>query len=121
MEMMAASNAAAILNDLKARTSGLAVALVSRDGSVLRAEMPPGTYVETFAIMCATLFGAAATASRELDRASPVRVVIEGSDATTLVATCGPSNLLVVVVAAGTDPSSAAREVERFAAVLSTA
>lgn len=118
MAMMAESNAAAMLQDLNARISGVAVALVSRDGVVLRAEMPPGIYTETFAIVCAALLGAAATASLELHRALPNRIVVEGNDSTTVIVPSGPKNFLVAVVGRETDPAAAAREVERFAGVM---
>jgi len=119
MSVVAMANPGAMLKDLKARVSGAAVALVSRDGSVLHAEMPPGTYVETFAIMCATLVGAAATASLELDRAPPTRIVVEGSDSTTVLVTSGPKSLLVAVASQDSDPPHVVREVERFASLLS--
>ena len=118
MPVVAMANPGAMLKDLKARVSGAAVALVSRDGSVLYAEMPPGTYVETFAIMCATLMGAAATANLELHRAAPTRIVVEGADATTLVVASGRKSLLVVVVGRDVNALSVVREVEPFASAL---
>ncbi|HEV2230980.1 MAG TPA: hypothetical protein VGS18_02195, partial [Thermoplasmata archaeon] len=60
---MATGNVGTVIKDLKGRLSGIAAALISRDGLVLYADVPAGVYTETFAIMCATILGAAATAN----------------------------------------------------------
>ena len=87
--MMATGNVGAVIKDLKTRIAGIATALVSRDGLVLYADVPAGVYTETFAIMCATILGAAATANTELNRAPPERIVIEGNDSKTIIVGSG--------------------------------
>jgi uncharacterized protein len=96
--MMQTSGVAALVHDLKVRLNAIATAFVSRDGSVLYADLPSGMFVETFAIMCATIVGAAATAAVELGRAAPDRVVIEGEDSVTVLIGSGRRALLVAVV-----------------------
>jgi uncharacterized protein len=96
--MMATGNVGAVIKDLKNRIDGIATALVSRDGLVLYADVPPGVYTETFAIMCATILGAAATANTELNRAAPDRIVVEGTDSRTIIVGSGKKALLVAVV-----------------------
>ena len=113
--MMATANAHAAIQDLKSRISGIAVALVSRDGQVLSAEVPAGTYAETFAIMCATVLGAAVAANRELNRAAPDRAVIRAGDATTLIVGAGRAAMLVAMVEPDADTDLVLREVTRFA------
>ncbi len=96
--MMAAGNIGSVIKEFKARVGATATALVSRDGLVLFADVPVGVYTETFAIMCATILGAAATANTELNRAPPERIVIEGADSKTLIVSSGKKALLVAVV-----------------------
>ena len=95
---MATGNVGTVIKDLKTRIGGIATALVSRDGLVLYADVPAGVYTETFAIMCATILGAAATANTELNRAAPERVIVEGADSRTIIVGCGKKALLVAVV-----------------------
>ena len=96
--MMATGNVGTVIKDLKTRIGGIATALISRDGLVLYADVPAGVYTETFAIMCATILGAAATANTELNRAPPERIVIEGNDSKTIIVGSGKKALLVAVV-----------------------
>ena len=118
--MMATSNVGAVIKDLKARIGGLATALVSRDGLVLYADVPAGVYTETFAIMCATILGAAATANTELNRAPPDRIVIEGTDSKTIIVGSGKKALLVAVVEQTSDSARVLAEVGKVAELLKT-
>lgn len=113
--MMAEANATAVVRDLKIRCGALGSALVSRDGVVLGADLPPGVSPETFAILCATILGAAATAAAELGRGPPARVIVEGRDASTVVVSAGPHALLVVVVGRDADLASVSAEIVAFA------
>src|SRR5258708_31652350 len=113
--MMATGNVGAVIKDLKSRISGIAVALVSRDGLVLYADVPAGVYTETFAIMCATILGAAATANTELNRAPPERIVIEGNDSKTIIVGSGKKALLPP----GVDQSARAHRVRQEAGKVS--
>jgi predicted regulator of Ras-like GTPase activity (Roadblock/LC7/MglB family) len=92
-----------VVKNLKINTGALAVAVVSRDGLVIAAEMPPGVYTETFAIMCATILGASITALSELKRTTPERVIIESSDTRTIILGAGKKALLICVVDSAKD------------------
>jgi predicted regulator of Ras-like GTPase activity (Roadblock/LC7/MglB family) len=118
--MMAAGNVGTVIKDLKQRIGGIATALVSRDGLVLFADVPSGVYTETFAIMCATILGAAATANTELNRAPPDRIVIEGNDSKTIVVGSGKKALLVAVVDQNADAQKVLAEATKVAELLKT-
>ena len=116
--MMAAGNVGTVIKDLKTRISGVATALVSRDGLVLFADVPTGVYTETFAIMCATILGAAATANTELNRAPPERIVVDGPDSKTIIVGSGKKALLVAVVDQTADVPRVLAEVTKVAELL---
>jgi predicted regulator of Ras-like GTPase activity (Roadblock/LC7/MglB family) len=118
--MMAAGNVGTVIKDLKQRIGGIATALVSRDGLVLYADVPSGVYTETFAIMCATILGAAATANTELNRAPPDRIIIEGHDSKTIVVGSGKKALLVAVVDQNADANKVLAEATKVAELLKT-
>jgi predicted regulator of Ras-like GTPase activity (Roadblock/LC7/MglB family) len=118
--MMASGNVGTVIKDLKQRIGGIATALVSRDGLVLFADVPSGVYTETFAIMCATILGAAATANTELSRAPPDRIVIEGNDSKTIVVGSGKKALLVAVVDQNADAQKVLAEATKVAELLKT-
>jgi len=116
--MMANANVRTVLEDLKSRIDGIATALVSRDGRVLSADLPEGVYADTFAVMCATMFGAAVAGNAELDRASPVRIVIEGDDSKSIIARAGGNGLLVAVIDRSVDLPRVLDLIMKFAAAL---
>ena len=116
--MMAAGNVGTVVKDLKARIGGIATALVSRDGLVLFADVPTGVYTETFAIMCATILGAAATANTELNRSPPERIVVDGADSKTIIVGSGKKALLVAVVDQTADLDRILGEVTKVAELL---
>ena len=91
---------------LREEVDGIAAALLSRDGTVLYADVLGNGWVETFGLLCATAFGAAATASAELGRAPPERVTVSGPDASAVLLAVGRTALLVVVVPTGADDAS---------------
>lgn len=113
--MMAEASIRDVLADLKSRTDALAVVLVARNGQTLWANVPEGLHVETFGVMCATIFGAASTVQTELGRAAPDRVVAEGNDATTLIVGCGPHALLAAMVERRADLSPTVVEITKIA------
>ncbi len=118
--MMATGNVGAVIRDLKTRIGALATALVSRDGLVLYADVPAGVYTETFAIMCATILGAAATANTELNRSPPEKIVIEGNDSKTIIVGSGKKALLVAVVDQSVDTTKVLGEVTKVAELVKT-
>lgn len=116
--MMATESVGEVLRDLKGRIGGIAAALVSRNGLVLFADLPEGAFAETFAVMWATVLGAATTANGELDRAKPERIVIEGRDSTAILVGSGENALLVAVVDGSADTERAISETTKFADLL---
>jgi len=117
--MMATASVGAAVQDLKRRVAAVAVALVSRDGQVLYADLPTEAYADTFAVMCATILGAAVTANAELGHRLPGRVVVDGHDVRSVLVPCGRSALLVAVVRSDGAPEDLVTQVERFADLLS--
>ena len=86
-----------VLSELKQVGGVEASAAASRDGLLIKAIMPSGQHAETFAAMSATMLGAAETATTELGKGIPERVIVE-SDHGKLIATgAGPKALLVVL------------------------
>ncbi|MGA9839576.1 MAG: roadblock/LC7 domain-containing protein [Thermoplasmata archaeon] len=116
--MMAIASVRAVLEDLKSRVDGIATALVSRDGRVLSADLPGGLYAETFAVMCATMFGAAAAGNAELHRAPPQRIVIEGEDSKAIIARTDGNALLVLVVDRSVDLPLVLDQIMKLTAVV---
>ncbi|MGM0510459.1 MAG: roadblock/LC7 domain-containing protein [Thermoplasmatota archaeon] len=76
----------------------LGSAVISRDGIVLNSDLPPSTHEETFAIMCATIVGAANTANKELDRSSPEKVIIDAKEGRILIVSAGRNKILSVLL-----------------------
>jgi uncharacterized protein len=118
--MMAVRNVGSEIQELNARIGGIAAALIGRNGGVLFADLPAGVSAETFSVMCATLFGAAATAHSELNRRPPVRIIVEGTDSTTVVVGKGDKALLVVVVDRFAELTRVLEEVGKVADLLLT-
>lgn len=112
-------------DQIKERLSGLrdccgtvASAVVTRDGLVIAADVPPGTFVETFAIMCATMLGAAVTSNNELRRGSPERITIEGEGTKTYILAAGRKALAVAVTDGVADDERVFRELGAIAALV---
>ncbi len=118
---MVAEDVNTVIKKLKEDLQAHACALVSRDGLVLSAEVPNGVYTETFAIMCATILGAAATANTELSRAPPDQIVVEGPDSKTLIVGSGKKALLVAVVNHDADTQSDLKALAKVAEMVKTA
>ncbi len=93
-------------------------AIISRDGLVIAADLDGGTYVETFAIMCATLMGAAVTANMELKRGAPEKVTVESSDGKMLIVSAGRKAVVVSVIGSGVDEAHVTKQMEKIAASL---
>jgi len=85
-----------ILRELK-KVGGIeASAVVSRDGILMASDIPDDVHGETFAIMSATMLGAAITANSELRKKLPDRIIVESGDGRTIVAGAGEKSLIVV-------------------------
>jgi predicted regulator of Ras-like GTPase activity (Roadblock/LC7/MglB family) len=83
----------------------MASAIVSKDGAVVDSDVPDDISRETFAIMSATIMGAGVTASMELKKTAPSRIVLDSTDVRTVIMDAGRKRILVVVVPPETDPS----------------
>jgi len=116
--MFATAEASAMVRDLRSRLGADAVALVRRDGQLLAADLAKGGYAETFAVLAATLLGAASAATREAGGGLPDRVLFEGPDARGVVVRCGSTALLAVLLPVGGPAPDERAEIERFVQAL---
>lgn len=86
-----------ILNGLK-NTGGVeASAVASRDGLLLHSTISGKYHAETFAAMSATMLGAAETATTELGKGIPERIIVESNDWKIITTGAGPRALLIVM------------------------
>ncbi|MCE8422849.1 MAG: roadblock/LC7 domain-containing protein [Candidatus Methanoperedens sp.] len=90
-----------LLSDLKKVGGVEACAAASRDGLLIRAIMQKEQMSESFAAMSATMLGAAETATTELGKGIPNRIVVEAEHGRLIVVGAGPKALLIVLI----DPS----------------
>jgi uncharacterized protein len=86
-----------ILADLKKAGGVEACAAVSRDGLLIRSSLQREQFAESFAAMSATMLGAAETASIELGKGLPNRVIVESSVGRLIAVGAGPKALLVLI------------------------
>ena len=86
-----------IVTDLKNIGGIEACAIASRDGLLMSSDMPDGIIGETFAAMSATMLGAAETATTELNRGLPSRIIVESQTGKLICMGAGPKALLVVM------------------------
>lgn len=103
------------LRELRTSLGAIAAAVVSRDGLVVSADLPEGAYADTFAIMCATMLGAASTAHSELRAGIPDRIIVESDETRTIIVGAGRKALLVTVVGRGLDLNLAQRRMGELA------
>jgi predicted regulator of Ras-like GTPase activity (Roadblock/LC7/MglB family) len=116
--MWATGNASTVIEALSARIGSSAAALISRNGTVLACVVPEGTNAEAFAVMCATILGAAGAAAAELGHAPAHRILLDGNDATTVIVARGGAGLLVAVVDRHRCEPAVLGEIERVATAL---
>jgi len=93
-----------MLKELRASCGSHAAAVVSRDGLVIAGDMPDSISRETFAIMCATMLGAASTVNNELKGDEPEFMTVKSSGFETFLSGVTKDLLVVLIV-----PSSAVR------------
>ncbi len=103
------------LRALRQSCGAIASAVISRDGLVIAADVPEGVSMETFAIMCATLLGAASTAHSELRIGTPLHVVVDAEDAKMVLVGAGRKALIVAVVGKKGDSSIALKKLDELA------
>lgn len=88
----------------KLRDEGaVAVAVVTLDGTVLAADLPPSVAKETFSIMCATIHGAGMTVSNEMRRSNPRRIILDSVEGTIAIMEAGRRSLVVVALPPGSN------------------
>jgi len=102
-----------MLKDLKSYNA-VGSALINRDGTLISADFPQGTNVETFTIMMATMLGAASTAAKELNKAQPNTVVIHSADSKMVLSSTGNKAFLVVILPSNEDITEILRESEKI-------
>ncbi len=103
------------LRNLRQSCGAIASAIISRDGLVIASDMPEGVSGDTFAIMSATLLGAASTANSELRIGMPVTVTVESDDARILIVGAGRKALLVCVLPRKADQTLATKKLQELA------
>lgn len=103
------------LRALRQSCGAIASAVISRDGLVIAADVPEGVSMETFAIMCATLIGAASTAHSELRIGTPLHVTVESEDAKMVVVGAGRKAIIVAVVGKKGDANLALKKLDELA------
>ena len=86
-----------ILKDLRTVGDVDASAIVSRDGLLIAADIPQNVNAEAFAAMTAAMLGAAETATSELGKGVPDRVIVEGKEGKIIATGAGSKALLVVM------------------------
>jgi hypothetical protein len=86
-----------VLKDMEKIGDIDASVVVSRDGLLIAADIPPDVNAEMFAAMSATTLGAAETAVSELGKELPERVITESKDAKIITCGAGPQALFVVM------------------------
>ncbi|MFQ6012792.1 MAG: roadblock/LC7 domain-containing protein [Thermoplasmata archaeon] len=110
-----------VLGRLRKETEAIASAVISRDGLVIAADLPEGVSTETFSIMCAAIMGAAMTATTEMGRNAPTRILIESEDLLVVIYASDRHSMLVVVLPPGADLARVDERVDMVAEQLTAA
>ncbi len=96
-----------IANELKANEALGGVAVIRTDGVLLASNFPKYTLSqEIFAMMGATLLGAAKNITLKSDMGLPLRIIIETSEGNVIISGIGNNALLVCLIGDGHDPTS---------------
>lgn len=107
-----------VLTELKKVGGVEACAAASRDGLLIRALMQTDKYAESFAAMSATMLGAAETATTELGKGVPNRVIVESDRGRLIAVGAGPKALLIVLVNSDAGLGLILLELEKAAKIL---
>ncbi len=86
-----------ILLDLKQMGGITASSIASRDGILIVSDMESQSHAETFAAMSATMLGAAESATTELRKGIPDRIIVESDHGKLIAMGAGPKALLVIL------------------------
>ena len=107
-----------VLRDLRVSCGAIASAVISRDGLMIASDLPEGVSMETFAIMCATLLGAASTANSELHVGTPQSVIVESDGGRMILMGAGRKTLVVAVIGKRGDAKLALQKMESLAEMI---
>ena len=102
-----------ILADLRKVGGVEACAAVSRDGLLIRSNIHKEQFAESFAAMSATMLGAAETATIELGKGVPHRVIVESENGRLIAVGAGPKALVIVIVNTDTGLGLILHELEK--------
>jgi predicted regulator of Ras-like GTPase activity (Roadblock/LC7/MglB family) len=102
-----------ILTKLKNLGNIEACAIVSRDGILIRSDLPDNLIAQTFAAMSATMLGAAETAAAEFNKELPGRVIVESKTGTLICMGAGTKALLVAMAEPDADLGPILAELEK--------
>ena len=86
------------LRDLREGNASIYWAYMTRDGTVLAHDLPEGVHHDTFAIMCATILGAAHTMNSEFPEGDIERIVVEAGRYRVLVNGFDQDTLIALVL-----------------------
>lgn len=87
-----------VLKDLNNVGGVETCAVVSRDGLLIRSISQKEQFAESIAALSATMLGAAETATIELGKGIPDRIIVETEQGRLIAVGAGPKVLLVVIV-----------------------
>jgi predicted regulator of Ras-like GTPase activity (Roadblock/LC7/MglB family) len=104
-----------VLADLQKVGGVEACVVVSRDGLLIRGILREGQFVNSIAAMSAIILGAAETATIELGKGIPKRVIVESEQGRLITVGAGPKALLVVIVNSDTGLGLILLEIEEAA------
>lgn len=94
------------LRDLREGNPAVHWALMARDGVVLSYDLPDGVHQDTFAIMCATMLGAAHTLNSEFPEGEVERIVLEAGRYRVMIIGLDQEVLMAVIVPRNMDLGS---------------
>ncbi|MCZ7398876.1 MAG: roadblock/LC7 domain-containing protein [Candidatus Methanoperedens sp.] len=86
-----------LLADLKNIGGVEASIAASRDGLLIRANMPKEKFLASLAAMSATMLGAAETATTQVEKGLPTRVIVESEYGRLIIVGAGPKALLIIL------------------------
>ena len=107
-----------LLADLKNMGGVEACAAASRDGLLIRAIIQKELFVDSLAAMSATILGAAETATMQVEKGVPNRVIVETDYGRLVVVGAGPKALLIVLATTDTGLGLILLELEKSATKL---
>jgi predicted regulator of Ras-like GTPase activity (Roadblock/LC7/MglB family) len=86
-----------LLADLKNIGGVEASIAASRDGLLIRGNMPKEKLLASLAAMSATMLGAAETATTQAEKGLPARVIVESEYGRLIIVGAGPKALLIIL------------------------